>query len=205
MKKQTPAFTRTVVLALAGFFTLSLHALAAETTGLELIKEGNRYVGEQAKDKIVQIRSEKSVNSLTPIIWYVVYYDPTATLKSVEVKFAAGKMASVKRPLRLLEPVTGGDTPLDREKLKVDSDEAVKTALKEPVLENIKVTATKLRLEKVGEGVLGRSGVGEGVWKVNLWANKLRDATRDADMGEVWISAADGKVVKSDLHINRLD
>ncbi len=107
--------------------------------------------------------------------------------------------------MRLLEPVTGGDTPLDRAKLKVDSDEAIKIALKEPVLGNIKVTATQLKLEKVGEGVLERGGVGEAVWKIKLWAIKLREATRDADIGEVWVSATDGKVVKSDLRINRLD
>jgi hypothetical protein len=184
---------------------LTFPAFADDATAFELIKEGNRYVGEQAKDKIVQIRSEKSVATLTPAVWFVVFYDSTATLKAVEVKFAAGKMASVKRPFRLLEPVTGGDTPLDRDKLKVDSDQAIKTALKEPLLENIKVTATQLKLEKVGEGVLGRSGIGEGMWKVKLWANKLRNPSRDADIGEVWISAADGKVIKSDLHLNSLD
>ena len=189
----------------SAFLGSALQSRAADATAFDLIKEGNRYVGEQAKDKVVQIRSEKSVGSLTPIIWYIVFYDPTATLKSVEVKFVAGKMQDVKRPLRLLEPVTGGDTPLDRAKLKVDSDEALKTALKEPVLGNIKVTATQLKLEKVGEGVLERSGVGEAVWKIKLWATKLRDATRDAEIGEVWVSAADGKVIKSDLHINRLD
>ena len=178
---------------------------AADVTAFDLVKEGNRYVGEQAKDKVVQIRSEKSVNSLNPIVWFVVYYDSTATLKAVEVKFVAGKMQDVKRPFRLLEPVTGGDTPLDRDKMKVDSDEAIKTALKEPVLGNIKVTSTQLKLEKVGEGVLGRSAIGEAIWKVKLWANKLRNPSRDADIGEVWISAADGKVVKSDLHIDRLD
>ena len=32
--------------------------LAGDKTAFDLIKEGNRYVGEQAKDKIVQIRSE---------------------------------------------------------------------------------------------------------------------------------------------------
>ena len=40
----------------------------SEMTAFELIKEGNRYVGEESKDKVVQIRSEKSVGSLTPII-----------------------------------------------------------------------------------------------------------------------------------------
>ena len=77
-----------VLLAALG---LALSALGAELTAFNLIKEGNRYVGEQSKDKIVQIRSEKSVGALTPQVWYVVYYDPTATLKASEVKFGAGK------------------------------------------------------------------------------------------------------------------
>lgn len=184
--------------------TLSFAALAGEKTAFDLIKEGNRYVGEQSQDKVVQIRSEKSVGTLTPNIWYVVYYDSTATLKAAEVKFGAGKMLSVKRPMRLLEPVTGGDTPLDRSKLKIDSDEAVKIALKEPLLENVKVTATQLKLERAREGVLAE-GSGQAVWKVKLWAAKLRNPGRTVDIGEVWISALDGKPAKNDLKINRVD
>jgi hypothetical protein len=178
---------------------------AAEPSAFDLVKEGNRYVGEQAKDRIVQIRSEKSVGSLTPNIWYVVYYDPTASLKAVEVKFGAGKMLTVKRPMRLLEPVTGGDLPLDREKLKIDSPEATKIALKEPLLQNLTMTATQLKLDRMGEGVLGQGGPGQGVWKVRLWAAKLRNPSHDADIGEVWVSATDGQVMKNDLHINRVD
>lgn len=183
----------------------ALTARAGEPSAFDLIKEGNRYVGEQAKDRIVQIRSEKSVGSLTPNIWYVVYYDPTASLKAVEVKFGAGKMLTVKRPMRLLEPVTGGDLPLDREKLKIDSPEAIKIALKEPLLQNLTLTATQPKLDRMGEGVLGQGGPGQGVWKVRLWAAKLRNPTHDADIGEVWVSATDGQVMKNDLHINRVD
>ncbi len=196
----SPRFTP--VLAL---LALTLGARAAEPTAFDLIKEGDRYVGEQAKDRVVQIRSEKSVGTLTPNIWYVVFYDPTASLKAVEVKFGAGKMLSVKRPWRLIEPVTGGDLPLDREKLKIDSPEATKIALKEPLLQNLKITATQLKLDRIGEGVLGQGGPGQGVWKVRLWAAKLRNPERDADIGEVWVSATDGQVVKNDLHINRVD
>jgi hypothetical protein len=67
------------------------------------------------------------------------------------------------------------------------------------------MTATRLSLDRVGEGVLGQGGSGQGVWKVRLWAAKLRNPERDADIGEVWVSASDGKVVKNDLHINRVD
>jgi len=194
----------TVLAALISALALQWSAQAAEPTAFALITEGNRYVGEQAKDKIVQLRSEKSIGTLTPTIWYVVYYDTTATLKAVEVKFGAGKMLTVKRPMRLLEPVFGGDTPLDRDKLKIDSDEAVKIALKEPLLQNLKMTATQLKLEKAGEGVLGTEG-GQAVWRVKLWAAKLRNPNKDADIGEVWVAALDGKIAKNDLHINRVD
>ena len=199
-------FNRNLVMVLAGFaLGLNMSVGAAETTAFDLIKEGNRYVGEQSKDKIVQIRSDKSVGTLTPNIWYVVYYDPTATLKATEVKFGAGKMISVKRPMRLLEPVTGKDVALDREKLQVDSDKAVSITLKEPLLENIKVTATQLNLERAGKAVLAESAETQALWKVKLWAAKLRNPNRDAGIGEVWVSASDGKVVKSDLHIDRVD
>ncbi len=184
---------------------LSLALYAAEPTAFDLIKEGNRYVGEPAKDRVVQMRSDKSVGSLTPNIWRVVYYDPTATLKATEVKFGAGKMLAVTRPMRLLEPVTGGDLPLDRDKLKTDSDKAIQIASSEPLLKNLKLTATQLRLERVGEGVLGQAGPGDPVWKVKLWAAKLRRPDKDADVGEVWVSATDGKVLKTDLHPDRVD
>jgi hypothetical protein len=204
MTKKSPSIKWTFSTVL-GAVTLALSAYGGEATAFELIKEANRYVGEQAKDKVVQLRSEKSVGTLNPNIWYVVFYDPTATLKAVQVKFGAGKMLDVKRPMRLLEPVTGGDAPLDKAKLKVDSDEALKTALKEPLLDKLKMTASQLKLERVGDGVLGTSGPGEPVWKIKLWAAKLRDPSRDADVGEVWVSATDGKMLKADLHINRVD
>ena len=188
---------------LLGAVVFGLNASAGEPTAFDLIKEGNRYIGEQAKDKVVQIRSEKSVGSLTPNIWYIVYYDPTATLKATEVKFGAGKMMKVTRPLRLLEPVTGGDVALDRSKLKVDSDRAIKTATDEPLLKGLKLTASQPKLEHIGEGVLGVSGSGEAVWKIKLWAEKVRRPDQDVDVGEVWVSANDGKVVKNDLHTER--
>ena len=173
-----------------------LAAQAADPTAKELIKEGNRYIGEQSKDKVIQIRSEKSVASLTPKIWRVVYRDDTATLKAVEVKFIAGKMDEVKRPFRLLEPITDKRGPLDLKKLNIDSDKAIKLAMKESILENLKITATELKLEHGSDGP---------VWKVRLWAAKLKNPSKDADIGEITLSAEDGKTVKVDVHLNRVE
>jgi len=103
---------------------ISRSVMAEDVTAFELMKRGNDYVGVESKDKVVQIRSEKSVASLEPNIWYVVYYDKDATFKTAEVKFGAGKKMDVKRPFRVLE-MANADKKLDRKKMNVDSDKAL--------------------------------------------------------------------------------
>ncbi len=47
-------------------------------------------------------------------------------------KFANGQMLDVKRPLRLLEATSSKTSdPLDKDKLKIDSDKALETAMSE--------------------------------------------------------------------------
>lgn len=186
-----------VGLVLGGMFGAGIGDVsAADVTAFTLIKDGNRYIGEQAKDKVVQIRSEKSVGQLHPNIWFIVYYDPTASLKAVEVKFGAGQMLETKRPFRLFERIGAADKVMDRDKLKIDSDRAVAIAQKQPLLEKLTIKATKMELER-------REGAP--TWKVRLYAAKLDNPNKDVDIGDVYITADEGKVVKSDLHINRVD
>ena len=177
-------------------FALTCVAGAGEPTAFDLAKMGNEYVGIQSKDKLVQIRSEKSVGTLTPNIWYVVYYDPDATLKAVEVKFGGGQKMNVSRPLRVLEMANDKHKVLDMDKLKVDSDRALKIATAQPLLHNLTLKASRLILGHSDEGL---------VWKVQLWAAKLKDPNDDEDIGVVILSATDGSVIKADLHPNRVD
>ena len=176
---------------------LSQFANAGEPTAFDLVKEGNRHLGEEAKGRVVQIRSEKSVGGLTPNIWFVVYYDPDATAKATEIKFAAGTKVSVKRPARVLESISGSYRELPKEKLKIDSDKAVEIAKSEPLIKNLTLTNTQLTLER-GEG-------DQPVWKVKLWAAKIRRPSDTVNIGELQLSAEDGKVVKNDLKPGRVD
>ena len=169
---------------------------AAEPTALQLIKEGNRYVGEESKDKVTQIRSEKSVGGLMPNVWYVVFYDPDARMKATEVKFGGGKKLDVVRPFRLFERANNF-AAMDRTKVKIDSDEALKIAQKEGMVQNIKLTNSKLILEKGEEGLP--------VWKVHFWAEKARDPSRTVDIGYFLLNAEDGKVLRRDIHVDRID
>ena len=170
--------------------------LAAGQTAFALVKEGNRYVGEQSKDKVVQIRSEKSIGTLTPNIWYIVYYDPDASLKAVEVKFGGGQKMDVSRPFRLLEPVTGADKVLDSSKLKVDSDKALAIATSQPVLANLALSAAQFWLQHSDEGPR---------WKIKLWAAKRDNPSHEAELGDVYISTANGSVIQADLHPDRVN
>jgi hypothetical protein len=190
-----------LVFSVLGMMVFSPAAFASELTAFQLIKEGNRHLGEEARDRVVQIRSEKSIGSLTPNIWYVVYYDPDATAKAAEVKFGAGKKLSVKRPARIIELGSGAHRELNRDKMKVDSDKAIELAKKEPLLNNLTLTNTQLWLERD----FWSADKDLPVWKVRLWAAKIRKPTESADIGDIYVSAEDGKVLRSDLHIDRLD
>jgi hypothetical protein len=171
-------------------------ALPSEPTAFALVKEGNRYVSQDAKNRLVQIRSDKSVGGLTPNVWYIVYYDPDATAKATEVKFAGGKKVTVKRPMRVLELLTSEKEELPKEKLKVNSDRAIAIAAGVPMLKGLKLAATRLELERWGDLP---------VWKVHLWAQTSRKAHKTAEIGEVFVAAEDGKVVKNNLDLTHLD
>jgi len=171
--------------------TTSYLASAGDFTAYQLIKQGDQYVGIQSKDKVVQIHSDKSVGSLTPNIWYVVYYDPDATFKAIQVKFGAGEKMDVSRPGRVLEMLTDDKSPLDQSKFNIDSDRALQLASSQPILKNLALKSSQLWLE---HGDVGPQ------WRVQLWAQKLSDPNHDADVGVVTLSAADGSVIKLDLH-----
>lgn len=171
-------------------------ARAEDKTAFELVKEGNKNVGAHAKDRVVQIRSEKSVGSVTPNIWYVVYYDEYASLKATEVKFAGGKVVSVKRPLRLLEAAADKADEMNAKQLKVDSDKALKIALKESILENLKVTASQMKLENYSDAP---------TWKITLWAAKLKNPNKSTEIGQIFVAAEDGKVVKIDIKPSKVE
>lgn len=171
-------------------------ALADNPTAYTLAKTGDQYVGVQSKDRVVQIRSEKSINSKYPNIWYVDYYDPDATLKAVEVKFGGGAEMEVSHPGRLIEMATDAHKPFDAALLKVDSDQAIQIATSQPLLKDLYVTGTQLELD---HGEIGP------VWHVKLWASRDKNYNEDVDIGEIVLSATDGSIVKNDLHPNSVN
>src|SRR5688500_3752603 len=75
-------------------------ARGSEPTAFALIQEGNRYVGEDVKDKVLQIRSEKSADGLTPKTWHIVYYDIHVRTKETKLKFEDGKKVDLDHPFR---------------------------------------------------------------------------------------------------------
>jgi hypothetical protein len=163
----------------------------AEPTALDLIKRGDDYVGVQSKDKVVQIYSDKSVASLQPNIWHIVYFDSSVFPKITEVKFEAGQETDVGHPMRPFTLPAKPDQIVDLSKITVDSDRAAQIAASQPLLKGLNLRYSRITLEK------GDSGP---EWKVQLWSAKVSDPTKDADVGDVRISAADGSVIQSNLH-----
>jgi hypothetical protein len=166
----------------------------ADPTALDLIKKGDDFVGVQSKDKVIQIASEKSVATLEPNIWHITYFDPDSSFKTVEVEFGGGQQMGVSHPFRMF-PAHATDE-LDLDKVEVDSDRALKIAAAQPLLKALTLRSAKMTLHTTDDGV---------VWDVELWAAKVGDSTKEADIGSVSISAADRSIVKSDLHPSNAD
>jgi hypothetical protein len=166
-----------------------------DRTAFELVKEGNKYVIEPSRDKVVQIRSEKSAQGTTPTTWFVVYYDSVKETEvkdfrfatGTEIKFSAGNLISIRRDVRLLDSPSEHYTEMDSSMLTVDSDRALSIALKEPVLESLSVKSTDMTLKQGPDGYP--------VWKISIWAIK-KNTKIDVKTGEIWISCVDGKVCR---------
>ena len=179
-------------LLLAG--NLSLQA-AQEPTAFQLAKDGNRFVGEPSKDKVLEIYSEKSIVGLTPSLWTIAYYDPDAKSKVAEVKFGSGLKLDVKRPWKLLGSAKE-ENILKWDALKVDSDKALKVATSLQVISPFTLKNAQLWLRHGDDGL---------TWKVRLWANKLGKPDVIMEIGDIFVSPTDGKVVRADLHLERLN
>lgn len=173
-------------------------AQAEEATAFELAKQGNQFVGKKSKDKIVEIRSDKSAGSLSPQTWHIVYYDPDTAFKAVEVQFVAGRKVKVSRPARVLESAAAENEPLPPEALKVDSDKALAIIRKVPDLEKFKLTASQWKLERRAHDDP------HPVWRVSLWGRRDRDPAEDGRLGEIVVSASTGDVLETDLQLDRL-
>jgi hypothetical protein len=196
MKITTTLMRRSFLLAALAICSLNRASFAEERTAFSLIKDANDYVGKDTRDQIIGFRSDKSVAGLTPNIWFVVFHDTDATFKIAVVKFGAGQKLDVTHPLRPPGDYVDLNNVLDQKRLKVDSDRAIKIATAQPLLEKLNVRATQLWLSNKD---------GTPTWRVRLWAAKLRHPDSDADIGDVYVSAEDGKVTKVDLHIDRVD
>ena len=119
--------------------------------------------------------------------WRIVYYDPKATYKTVEVRFEGGEMVRVHEPTRLLG-VFNTPKPLDFEKLKVESDQALRIALALPSVQELSVRSVELELE--------RGYAGAPVWNVRLFGGITAESPTETSLGYATIFADDGRVLK---------
>lgn len=164
-------------------------------TAFQLIQDGNHYVGDPSRNQVLEINSDKSIAGLTPSIWTVSYFDPDAVSRVVKVKFGAGLKLDVSRPWRPFDSAKKTEV-LDMDSFRVDSDQAIKIATAQQVLAPFTLKATQLRLAPCADGI---------VWRVRLWAAKLGQPKTSVDIGEIYVSPVDGKVVRASLNISRLN
>jgi hypothetical protein len=107
----------------------------------------------------------------------------------VEVQFEDGLMARIYEPTRLLEFLTPqSQQPIELDKLKIDSNDALRIALGLPSVRDIAPRTVEFGLDK-GYGGLP-------VWRVRLYGALSPDRSEDIALGYALIAADDGKVLK---------
>ncbi len=168
---------------------------AAQVTAFALVKEGDKVIPPQAKNRIMQMHSEKSTGSLAPNAWHIDYFDPTAAFKTMEVTFVAGKVTEITRPRHLFNSLTGAK-PLDWKKLKINSDHALAIALKEPMLKKLHLRATQFWLERTAIA---------STWKIRFWSARLGKPDQTVEIGDLYLSGKTGEILKNDLHTQGAD
>lgn len=167
----------------------------AGTTAFALVKEGDKVVARQAKDRITEIRSDRSTTDLTPDTWYIDYFDPTAAFKMTEVKFVAGKVEGITHPKHWWDSLTGGKQ-LEWKKLKINSDRALAIATKETALKSLHLQAVQFWLDRAATG---------STWKVRFWGSPLDKPEQTAEIGDVYLSGRTGEIIKDDLRVKSGD
>jgi len=173
----------------AAWLTLALGA-AAQTSGstnstvFAMVTEGDRFIPQPARDKVVSIHSEKSSGAMVPDIWYVDYFDSTVPFKTTEVKFTAGQISRITHPTHVSGWFTG-TRPLDWKKVKIDSDRALALALKDPDLKKLDLQATQFWLERTPTG---------STWKIRFWAKW------PAGITDKYVSSRTGEILKTEGH-----
>ena len=170
----------------------------AQATALAVIKIGNQHVRDQAKDRVIEIRSRKERGNIPPAEWDILYDDRKEfglTRFAADVHIRNGQYEGTGQQGISGPAGIGVRKPMPLERVKIDSDRA------------LEITRTSLGSDVpliMGDFCL-HAGQGDlPTWTIKLWASKPRDPRALVDLGSIEISAEDGSILKNALRSNRV-
>jgi hypothetical protein len=169
----------------------------AKATALAMVKVGNQYVHDQAKDKVIEIRARKERGNIPPPEWDILYDDQkefglTRTATEVHIRngqYEGAGQQGISGPAGI-----GVRKPMPLERLKIDSDRA------------LQIARTSLGSDVPliqGDFSLHSGPADLPVWTIKLWTSKSRDPRALVDLGFIEISAEDGSILKNALRPDR--
>ena len=167
-------------------------------TAFLALKEGDRFLNNRSRGKVVRIVSTKSEDGVAPTNWSVLYFDSLARQKLVEVQFHGHEMIKVHEPGEVLGGLFATTPrPLDNAKLAINSDDAFRVLRRQPDIDKLPAQFTEMKL------ISGDRD--EPVWKIQLSSVKRHDSTKSVQIGELVLAASDGRILSSTLKPSRAD
>ncbi len=197
-----------IVVALIVFASLA-HGAGSAPTARQAVDIAKKRMPPSSQDLVLRIEGVRSDAELRPREWRVTFYDDSRVNNALTVKVEDGRDTKVETVLRMFEDGTwrhfdrnftgfSRNEAINLSRWKIDSDEAVSKALKQPRISEVQVTEARLVLRKLSDGDVPP------VWRVYLRARSKTNPGRQAAIGYIDLSAESGEVLRNETRVGKL-
>jgi hypothetical protein len=178
-------------------------------TARQAVDIAKRRMSPASQDKVLRIEGRRSDADLRVREWVITFYDETRVNNALAVRVEDGQDTATKVQLRMFEDGTfdhfdrnftgfSNKEVINLSRWKIDSDEAVARALKQPRLSEVQITEVRLILSKLSDGEVPP------VWRVHLRARSKSNPGRDTSIGYIDLSAETGEVLRNETRLGKL-
>jgi hypothetical protein len=196
-------------IALALILSTGLAHAGSMPTAKQAVDVAKKRMAPASQDLVLRVEGVRSDAEQRPREWRVTFYDDSRVNNALTVKVEDGQDTKAETVLRMFEDGTwrhfdrnftgfSRNEAINLSRWKIDSDEAVSKALKQPRISEVQITEVRLVLRKLSDGDVPP------VWRVHLRARSKSNPSRETAIGYIDLSAESGEVLRNETRVGKL-
>jgi hypothetical protein len=196
-------------IALALILSTGLAHAGTMPTAKQAVDVAKKRMAPASQDLVLRVEGVRSDAEQRPREWRVTFYDDSRVNNALTVKVEDGQDTKAETVLRMFEDGTwrhfdrnftgfSRNEAINLSRWKIDSDEAVSKALKQPRISEVQITEVRLVLRKLSDGDVPP------VWRVHLRARSKSNPSRETAIGYIDLSAESGEVLRNETRVGKL-